>query len=78
MSTAPRPQKLNTEYNVLEVKNAHELRERLNDQSAHGWQFVQAVPRIQGFVVIFSKETPFAIGNRVPPPGFVDPTRPPG
>ena len=61
MSTAPRLAKMYKEYVVLEAGNTAELRERLNDQSAQGLEFVQAIkhPNDPGFTVIFSKETPF-------------------
>lgn len=61
MSTAPQPAKMYKEFVVLEAANAAELRERLNEQSAQGLEFVQAIKHIHdpSFTVIFSRETPF-------------------
>jgi hypothetical protein len=60
MSTAARPKlQMHKELVVLEVANTSELRERLKDQTAQGLDLFQVVPHGTGFVIIFSKETPF-------------------
>jgi len=61
MSTAPKPAKMFKEFVVLETANTDELRQRLNDQSAQGLEFVQAMNHTNdnGFTLIFSRETPF-------------------
>jgi hypothetical protein len=61
MSTAPKPVKMYKEYFVLEVTSTDELRKRLNDQSAQGLEFVQAMKHTNdnGFTVIFSRESHF-------------------
>ncbi len=61
MSTAPKPAKMFKEFVVLETANTDELRQRLNDQSAQGLEFVQAMnhTNANGFTLIFSRETPF-------------------
>lgn len=62
MSTAPKPKlQMHKEFQVLQPANTVELTERLNDQSAQGREFVQAIkhPHDNSFTVIFSRETPF-------------------
>jgi hypothetical protein len=61
MSTAPKPVKMYKEYSVLEVTNTAELQKRLNDKSAQGLEFVQAMKHVNdnGFTLIFSQETHF-------------------
>jgi hypothetical protein len=64
-ATAAKPAKMPKKYVVLEPANTAELTERLNNQSAHGWDFVQAMKHTNddGYTVIFSRETPFEPGN---------------
>ena len=61
MSTAPKPAKMYKEFLVLEAANTVELQKLLNDQSAHGLEFVQAMKHNNdnSFTLILSKETHF-------------------
>jgi len=60
MSTAATPKlKMKKEYMVIEPENIDQLRERLKDQPAYGWEFVQALSHGGKLIAVFSKDTPF-------------------
>ncbi len=60
MATPATKLKSKKEYMLIEPESIDQLRERLKDQPAYGWEFVQAFSHGGKLVAIFSKDTPSA------------------
>jgi hypothetical protein len=59
MSTAAIPKlKSKKEYMLIQPESIEQLGERLKDQPAFGWEFVQALSHGGKLIAIFSKDVP--------------------
>lgn len=61
MSTAATPKlKPTKEYMLIEPDSIEQLKARLKDQPAYGWEFVQAFSHAGKLVAIFIRKRPLA------------------